>query len=205
MIGESKVLDRPLHEAVTMLKFYHLSGEFQSVKSTARSWVAGEQAGKDGERGSKLGRGTTKAQARPSASNAQDLDASLAGGPGGKGSLMHDERGDFKRLFLKWCRSMERAPNQEVRRFWFQKLETLAGGPDILKRILQESQWKRLSRNPPPEIRNADLSSDERRLKDWRRKAREHLSEQELRHLQRHTFADAERGPRSEPETPREE
>lgn len=52
--------------------------------------------------------------------------------------------------FMRWCDALENAETDEIRRFWFHKLSELVGGHEKLRSLLQNSQWKRLSRRQAP-------------------------------------------------------
>ena len=128
------VLDLPLHEARTMLKFYCLSAEmnqFDGKKRVKMTQSNGEQTSPNK---------TTRSHSIASTGSVSPPSLRIGGD---NGEL------EPKYLFLKWCRSMEEAETDEIRLFWLEKLTTLVGGIDILKNACNESVWKRASRRPP--------------------------------------------------------
>jgi myosin heavy subunit len=128
------VLDQPLHEAQTMLKYYCLTAEMKLIERE----VHHIKSTNNSNTSSVLD--TVRISRTSSPTNIRHSPTTNA--PSAPDS-------NPKQLFLKWCRSMENAETMEIRQFWYQKLIALVGGEDRLRRVLQESQWKRASRRSP--------------------------------------------------------
>ncbi len=188
--AEGRALDKPLHEAMTMIKFYRLSGEFGGggVQSQLRGQMGGGptpawelaaqrrsiREGISPPPSPKLGpRSGSGGARRPSATSSTRSSSSPSTS---RTTSFATANEDPKALFLKWCKAMASAPNDEVRQFWFQKLEGLVGGPEKLRHALQAGQWKRISRQPPTAEQVAEQHKRDAEDRDTLRRAKEQVA-----------------------------